>query len=601
MVAASRLHPLCCWTVRLWLIGGLVGVGMMVASPVSADGSGSSTHEQIDRGLVVRQIEGGPVYLGWRWLRSDPPDRAFHVYRAAPGKDAVKLTERPIAATTDFVDATAVAGTEYAWSIRAVTGDTEGPIEAEVRMVAGGEAKPYVSIALDGDHTFQKVGIADLDGDGRYDFVIKQPNANVDPYWRPGYWRPSEGTYQLEAYRGDGTLLWRHDLGWSIEQGIWYSPYVVYDLDGDGRAEVAVKTGEGDPRDADGRVQTGPEYLTILDGQTGKPITQAAWPSREGFGEELVGYNYASRNQLAVAYLDGKKPSLIALRGTYRRMKAVAYQLNDGKLVEQWSWDNEGMPREWQGQGAHWTIAADVTGDGRDELVLGSSVLRGDGTPLWTTGQGHPDHLYVGDIDPQRPGMEIYYGIETRRDNNGMCLVDAATGKILWGLDFPTRHVHSHGMVSDIDPRHAGSECYSGDTDAEKKFAFGILHNARGEVISRENLFGFGPRTAYWDADPLREVVGNNRVFKYGQSVDEPLLQIEGRLIAVVDLWGDWREEIITTVPGEMRIYTTTIPAQDRRVCLMQDRLYRLQVVQAAMGYYQVPTTSYDLRSQTPR
>jgi rhamnogalacturonan endolyase len=440
MVAASRLHPLCCWTVRLWLIGGLVGVGMMVASPVSADGSGSSTHEQIDRGLVVRPIEGGPVYLGWRWLRSDPPDRAFHVYRAAPGKDAVKLTEQPIAATTDFVDATAVAGTEYAWSIRAVTGDTEGPIEAEVRTVAGGEAKPYVSIALDGDHTFQKVGIADLDGDGRYDFVIKQPNANVDPYWRPGYWRPSEGTYQLEAYRGDGTLLWRHDLGWSIEQGIWYSPYVVYDLDGDGRAEVAVKTGEGDPRDADGRVQTGPEYLTILDGQTGKPITQAAWPSREGFGEELVGYNYASRNQLAVAYLDGKTPSLIALRGTYRRMKAVAYQLNDGKLVEQWSWDNEGMPREWQGQGAHWTIAADVTGDGRDELVLGSSVLRGDGTPLWTTGQGHPDHLYVGDIDPQRPGMEIYYGIETRRDNNGMCLVDAATGKILWGWIFP------HGM-----------------------------------------------------------------------------------------------------------------------------------------------------------
>jgi rhamnogalacturonan endolyase len=601
MVAVVRLYAVRWATVALWMAGFWLGSGWTWGQTAMADGLGSHTHERIDRGLVARPIEGGRIYLRWRWLHCDPPDRAFEVYRAAAGEAAVKLSQQPITQTTDFVDSTASAGTEYVWSIRSVTGGKQGPIEAEVRAVAGAEVRPYVSIPLDGDHTFQKVGIADLDGNGRYDFVIKQPNANVDPYWRPGYWRPSEGTYKLEAYRGDGTFLWRYDLGWSIEQGIWYSPYVVYDLDGDGRAEVAVKTGEGDPRDADGRVQTGPEYLTILDGQTGTPIAQAPWPSREGFGEELVGYNFASRNQLAVAYLDGKTPSLIALRGTYRRMKAVAYQLREGKLVERWSWDNEGMPRQWQGQGAHWTIAADVTGDGRDELVLGSCVLRGDGTPLWTTGLGHPDHVYVGDIDPLRPGLEIYYGIETRRDNNGMCLVDAATGEILWGLDFPTRHVHSHGMVSDIDPRHAGSECYSGDTDAEKKFAFGLLHNARGEVISREDLFGFGPRTVYWDADPLRELIGRNRVFKYGQSSDDPLLEIEGRLIAVVDLWGDWREEIITTLPGEMRIYTTTIPAEDRRECLMQDRLYRLQVVAAAMGYYQVPTTSYDLRSRSPQ
>ncbi len=596
MVAASRRRAAHLWTAGLWIM-----LAVASGTAASAAGPGTGTHEKIDRGLIARPLDGGRMYLAWRMLVSDPSDRAFSVYRAAAGETPVKLNERPIAETTDFVDTTARAGVEYVWSLRAVTSGEEGPIESQAKAVAGADALPYVSVKLDGDHTFQKVGIADLDGDGSYDFVIKQPNANVDPYWRPGYWKPSTGTYQLEAYRSDGTFLWRHDLGWSIEQGIWYSPYVVYDLDGDGKAEVALKTGEGDPRDADGRVQTGPEYLTVLDGETGKAVERIAWPSRDGFGEALVGYNYASRNQLAVAYLDGKTPSLVALRGTYNVMKAVAYQLRDGKLIEQWRWDNTGMPRSWQGQGAHWTVAADVTGNGRDELVLGSCVLRGDGTPLWTTGLGHPDHLYVGDIDPDRPGLEIYYGIETRRDKNGMCLVDAATGEVLWGLDQPTRHVHSYGMVSDIDASHRGSECYSGDTDAEKKFSFGIMHNAQGEIVSREELFGFGPRTVYWDADPLREVVGNDRVFKYGQAADKPLLKIEGRLIAVVDLWGDWREEIITTVPGEMRIYATTVPAKDRRVSLMQDRLYRLQVVAAAMGYYQVPMTSFDMRSQPRR
>ncbi len=255
------------------------------------------------------------------------------------------------------------------------------------------------------------MGIADLDGDGRYDFVIKQPNANVDPYSAPGYWKRSPGTYKLEAYRGDGKSLWRLDLGWSIEQGIWYSPYVVYDLDGDGRAEVALKTGEGDPRDSEGRVRSGPEHLTILEGRSGKPITRVDWPSRDGFREavsnDLAAYNYYCRNQLCVAYLDGKTPSLLAERGTYNIMKLVAYQLRGGRLRELWRWDNTKEPRKYWGQGAHWMHAADVDGDGRDEVLLGSSVIDDGGTALWATGLGHPDHCYVGDIDPARPGLEI--------------------------------------------------------------------------------------------------------------------------------------------------------------------------------------------------
>lgn len=548
------------------------------------------TMDRLDRGFIAQQTDQG-VYLGWRIMQTDPEDIAFNIYRSVENGKKQKLNEVALSSTSDFLDTSdAPVGTEY--TIRPIIGGVEKEPCGTVQVGSSKSSPSCISIKLNGDHTFQKAGIADLNGDGKLDFVIKQPNQNIDPY--VNYWKPSPDTYKLEAYLQDGTFLWRHDLGWSIECGIWYSPYVVYDLDGDGKAEVAVKTGEGDPRDQDGRVQTGSEWLTLLDGMTGKPITKLAWPERELFADSSRPYNYASRNQLCVAYLDGKTPSLIVVRGTYNVIIAVAYRLNNGSLEETWRWDNRKEPRSYWGQGAHWTQAADVDGDGRQEIILGSAVIDDNGKSLWTTGLGHPDHCYVGDIDPQRPGLEIYYGMETRqKEQNGMCLVDAATGEILWGHKGPTRHVHSYGMCSDIDARFEGAECYSADTDSEKKFAWGRLRNAQGKVISEEELYGFGPRCVYWDADPQRELLYRRTIADYGGQPHTK--KIEGSIVAVIDILGDWREEIVTSVAGELRVYTTTIPAVDRRVCLMQDPIYRMNVVVAAMGYFQVPMTSYDL------
>ncbi|MHC4251885.1 MAG: rhamnogalacturonan lyase family protein, partial [Planctomycetota bacterium] len=231
--------------------------------------------ERLDRGIVARPVEGGGVYVGWRLLDDDAAGVAFNVFRRTGRAPARRVNTRPITRTTDFVDRKPPPG-EHAYFVRVVRGRRAGRPSREARVVAGdeagAEAKPYVTIKLDGDHTFQKAGIADLDGDGRYDFVIKQPKSNIDPYEK--YWHKSPDTCKLEANRHDGKPLWRHDMGWAIERGIWYSPYIVHDLDGDGRAEVAVKTGAGDPRDADGRVRSGPEYLAILDGQTGKVRTR---------------------------------------------------------------------------------------------------------------------------------------------------------------------------------------------------------------------------------------------------------------------------------------------------------------------------------------
>jgi rhamnogalacturonan endolyase len=543
--------------------------------------------ERLDRGLNTSPAGAGKVYLSWRLFADDPDKIAFNVYRRTGSSKARLLNAAPVSKTTDVIDSSAPAGKISEYFVRPIIGGKEGVSSRSVRARPG-KTTGYASIKLKGDYTFQKAGIADLDGDGRMDFVIKQPHDNIDPWYK--YWKRSPDTYTLEAYRANGEFMWRYDMGWAIERGIWYSPYVVWDFDGDGRAEVAVKSGVGDPRDAEGKVRSGKEHLTILDGLTGKSRTQIDWPDRKQFTGSRA-YNYASRNQLGVAYLDGKTPCLIVERGTYNLIIVTAYEFHAGKLRELWTWTNKNKPRKYWGQGAHWLHAADVDGDGRDEIVIGSAVIDDNGASLWTTGLGHPDHCYVGDLNPKRPGLEIYYGIEPRRSSNAMCMVDAATGRLLWGHDKPTTHIHSSGLVSDIDPTHPGAECYSGERDLKDKR---WLRNSAGKVLAMKDLGGLAPRAAYWDADPQRELIRGGRIEKYNGL---KLARLPGRLVATADIVGDWREELIVSVSGEIRIYATTIPATDRRVCLMQDPIYRIDVAHAAMGYTQVPTLSYDMAS----
>lgn len=531
--------------------------------------------EKIGRGIVAMPVAGNKVYVDWRLLDSDAQDAAFNVYRSG-----IKLNREPVCKTTDFIDEQSPTG-EQKYFVRALVNGKEGRDSETATATTSAEGRSYISIKLQGNYTFQKAGIADLDGDGRYDFVIKQPHDNIDPY--KAYWQKSPDTYKLEAYRSDGKFLWRHDLGWAIERGIWYSPYVVYDLDGDGRAEVAVKIGEGDPRDADGRVTSGPEWLAILDGLTGKERTRVPWPSRDRFPD----YNYSCRNQLGVAFLDGKTPCLIVERGTYNVMKLAAYEFHGGKLRELWTWNEREEDGRYRGQGAHCLRAADVDGDGRDEVIVGSAVIDDNGVGLWSTGMGHPDHTTVGQLDPSRPGLQIQYGMETAQLKNGICMVDAKTGKILWGLDERTKHIHSSGLCADIDPAHPGVECYGGERDAKDKR---WLFSAKGELIATENIGDLAPRAAYWDAGLQRALLIKGKLSKFHGAELAP--RIEGDVVAVADILGDWREEIITSVAGELRIYTTTIPAADRRKCLMQDPIYRLDVVGAAQAYFQIPGIS---------
>jgi len=549
-------------------------VGLFVFAGFSAGVSGA---EKPDRGLIALEREDGSVFLSWRLLDTDSEDIAFQVKRCSSesAADTSILTKGQPYRATNISDQTAGRGKAYVYELyESSTKKWPGEIRklGEIKVKLTGRPRPYISIPLDGNYDFQKVGIADLDGDGAYEYVIKQPNFNTDPYQRPGYWKKSTTTYKLEAYRLDGTMMWRYDMGWSIEAGIWYSPWVVYDVDGDGKAEVYCKAGEGDPRDEKGLVQTGPEYLVKLDGQTGKVVAKMPWLSRDGFSQ----YNYYCRNFLTVAYLDGRKPSLIMQRGTYRLIKMQAL---DKEFNQIWYWESTQEKKKYGGQSGHGLITADIDADGRDELVIGSAVLDEYGKGIWTTEMGHPDAFYVADIDPDNPGLEIFYGIEPRQKTDGICVVDAKTGRKLWAHKEPTRHIHAQGMAADILADSPGMEVYAGERDLKQRW----LYSAKGKLIEFKETGTLSPRALWWDADPQKEVIISGAIRDWGGEAMQP---IQGRVIAVVDCLGDYREEVITSLKGELRIYSTTVPTTERRICLMQDHQYRLGIVAQTMGYY---------------
>jgi len=211
--------------------------------------------------------------------------------------------------------------------------------------------------------------------------------------------------------------------------------------------------------------------------------------------------------------------------------------------------------------------------------VIGAAVLDDTGKGLWTLEMGHPDICYVGDVDPTNPGLEIYYGFETKQKTDGMCVVDAATGRKLWTHKEPTFHLHGQGMAGDVLAEYPGMEVLAGERDYKKRW----LYSASGKLIEFKEDWPLSPRPVWWDGDPQKEVIFGRAIQDWNGPAIQP---IEGRVIAVMDCLGDHREEVVTCVKGELRIYSTTIPAPDRRPCLLQDHLYRMGVVAQTMGYY---------------
>ncbi|MDE6506888.1 MAG: FG-GAP-like repeat-containing protein [Alistipes sp.] len=537
--------------------------------------------ERLGRSLTARLTpDGKGVHLSWRLLESDHPEIGFEVYRTADGKTEL-LNRKPVAATTDFTDPAPVEKARYRIVPRYGDERLEASGEIEVDMAALQAGKPYTAIPVTG--RVGKLGVGDLDGDGEYDFVVRTPDTNVDPGVQGPHY---DSVYTIAAYRRTGEKLWEYSLGEGVEPGVWYSPFVVYDFDGDGRAEVALRICPDGKRDDRHRVGSGSEYLVVLDGLTGREIARAPWIERT---PRLGDLNRQNRHQIGMAFLDGRTPAIIVARGTYRAMLAEAWQLHDGRLTRLWRWDGDEENPVVRSQGSHNMVAGDADGDGRDEILLGGCMLDDNGTLLWSAGIGHPDKIYMTDIDPRRPGMEVLLCGEISNDaGRGVCCVDAATGAQVWNIGIPTTHV-GDGMVADIDPKHPGLECFAKE-DRKAGSECRYLLTARGKRLDDRPIPDCR-NWVWWDGDLLRETIRGTRIVKWP---DETVAEgIEGAILLIADLTGDWREEIVTAVDGELRIYGTNLPARDRRTALMQDPLYRSYVAERSQGYPQSPVPSY--------
>ena len=557
--------------------------------------------ERLNRGLyAVPSQDGKGVYLSWRLLNTDAPATAFHVYREANGKTR-RLTNKPILHTCDFVDNAPVKGIASYWVVSVLKG--QKPAASEKLEVEAGKSKNYTSIRLKDNAKAGKIALADLNGDGIYDYIIRTPETNVDP-GMPG--DTTGKTYKISAYLSDGTWLWTYDMGPGIEPGIWYSPFIVYDFNGDGKAEVAVKTaGDDYVKNEKGRVCGGSEYLSVLDGMTGKEIDRVDWPERNDRYGNLIRQN---RNQMGIAYLDGKTPCILAARGTYKLMVVDAWQLKEGKLQRMWRWDGDEENPVVRSMGAHSMVTGDVDGDGRDEILLGACMLDDNGTLLWSSGLGHSDKAYLCKLRPDEEDLQVFMVSEPKKeDGRGVSVVNARTGQLIWGIGHATYHV-GDGMVADFDPEHPGLECFASE-DRKGGSMDKYLLTSDGKKLNTTNAEVPGCRNwIWWDADLLRETFrGDNNRWGAGSSSNgrkqsiwkwkgETLTEgIEGDILMIADMEGDWREELITALPGELRIYHTCIPAKDRRVTLMQDALYRSYITHRSMGYPQSPVPSYYL------
>ncbi len=543
--------------------------------------------ENLGRGMIAVFQGDGAVYVGWRMLGTDPENIAFNLYRSTGGGTAAKLNGTPITQSTNWVDNGVTLSQSNSYFVRPVLNGQEQEASTPFTLPVNPPEQNYMSIPLQGDYVLNRAGVGDLDGDGEYDYIIKQPEQVTDP----GVYHTSVDTWKIEAYKSDGTFLWRKDLGWNIVQGVWWSPMIVYDLDGDGKAEVVAKTAPTDVdyrRPSDGRVLEGPEWFTVFDGQTGAELASEDWIPRGNICDWGDCYgNRVNRNLMCVAYLDGERPTIVIFRGTYALMKAEAWNYRDGRLENVWRWSNEGLGPEYQGQGFHEIRVADIDGDGRDEILNGSIAIDDDGSNIYTTGEGHGDRFHLTDIDPNRPGLETWYIQEAGYDHP-VHLRDARSGDLIWGLEGNWGDV-GRGLTADIDPRQKGLECWSPQGD---------LYNCKGDVLGPQpNTCQFA---IWWDDDQLRELLENGRIQKwnpYTQSLDQianaELYTYSDILIA--DIFGDWREEIIT-VPsegGELRIYTTTIPSTRRFPTFMHDPVYRIDVACMSMGYTQSAHPSF--------
>ncbi|MCX5138383.1 rhamnogalacturonan lyase [Streptomyces sp. NBC_00338] len=592
-------------------MAGLLAATALVVTGQTSHAATARQAEALDRGVVSVHTDAGNL-ISWRWLATDADDVSFNVYRAG-----TKVNASPVTASTNYFHAGAPNSADY--TVRAVVGGVEqsdsvhaiqfrtGYKDVPITPPAGGTSPDGVAYTYEANDA----SVGDLDGDGALDFVLKWQPTNAKDNSQSGY----TGNTIVDGIRLDGTRLWRVDLGRNIRSGAHYTQFQVYDYDGDGKAEVAMKTADGsvdgrgtvigsasaDHRNSAGYVLSGPEYLTMFNGQTGAAMGTVDYvPARGTVSSWGDSYgNRVDRFLAGTAYLDGATPSLIMARGYYTRTVIAAWDWRNGAFTRRWTFDTTSSTNSgkgYDGQGNHQLSVADVDADGRDEIVYGAMAVDDNGNALWTTKNGHGDAMHVGDLDPSRPGPEEFK-VDEDSSKPSSWMADARTGQIIWST--PAAGDNGRGVSDDIWSGSAGAESWSSAADG--------VRNPKGTVVAsrKPSSANF---LAWWDGDTTRELLDGTHIDKYGTSADTR--QLTGASVhsnngtkatpAISgDLFGDWREEVVwaTTNNTALRIYSTPYETGTKITTLLHDTTYRTALAWQNTAYNQPPHPSFHIGS----
>ncbi len=630
----------------------VIGISASAGEPVQM--------EYLDRGTVAVKTTGG-VYLSWRLLGTEDYDTAFDVYR-----DGTRITT--VSDSTNYTDGGGTAGSKYtvvpagadASAGKAVTVNANSYFDIPIQLPAS-ETITSPAGANVGTFPFSvsDCSTADLDGDGEYEIITKMVSSEHD-VGSPGDGVQSlSGTVRFNAYKLDGTRMWEQDinLGKNVYSSAHTVQFLAYDFNLDGKAELICQTslgstdGQGryvshaaktdvdiqaytddDNASAEYRGEWGPitqgeEFLTVFNGETGEAIDTIDFPTARvgngaSFGDESG--NRSNRFTASVAYLDGKKPYAVYLRGYYfgkngkQRCGISGTSFDGEKLSVDYRFDTEkGQPGyydgayQYVGNGNHNCAVADVDGDGKDEFLTGALCMevKDDNSfkPRWCTFMEHGDALHLGDYDPSHTGMEFFTvhedggpnAITGTPINFGMSVIDADSGSIIKHWDSPKDN--GRGIMANIGAggyyQITSANGGSYRADGKDKFTagdYGMSMNFRvfWDGDTYDELLD-GVRLTYWNGSKMtREVLPTNESFgAVNGTKANPSLQ--------ADILGDWREEIIyptiasKTGSTALRVFMTTHETDHKLYTLMHDRAYRMQVSSEQTAYNQPPHIGY--------
>lgn len=586
----------------------------------------------LNRGLMAVNLSASGRtgnLVSWRIREDDSKEYSYKLYRGVTAKSQKGALNggKPIKGKSNFMDVSGSSSSYYKLEVL----DEEGNVVDSmmgVKVWANQTTTiptrtPTDTRGLGATYTPNDASYCDMDGDGEYEIILKWDPSNSKDAASDG---KTSDTY-FDCYKMDGTLLWRINQGPNIRSGAHTTPFIAWDLNGDGYGEFVIKTAPGtidgngnyvvmdgddplqDCLSSRGKPDKGPEYLTVFDGMTGAEISTIKYHTDYAAGSSYWGdskQNRSERYTACLAYLDGKhkNPSAIFNRGYYAGAFVGAYDFDGYTLKERWVSRNTSSGKGLYGEGAHWLTAADLDNDGLHEIQFGSAALDHDGKLLYRTGLGHGDAFHIGDFLTNRTGLEMFMCHESKP--YGVDLRDAKTGEII--LHVTASGDTGRGLAAHFDSSQQSAQfIYS---------ASGGMFNLDGGTVNADS-WSIGSSGAgincriYWDGDLFDEFFDKSIIAHWnptGKYFDRIKVNggnyVWGSLIngskhnpcVMGDMLGDWREEIVAydNNTNHLVINATSYESSYPVPHLMDDIQYRENVVSQNVGYNQPPHLSYD-------